>query len=331
MNRSPIFRLAPLPLLIALGAWATTTNVEAQTGAIPAAVSCSAGQSDELGLRCIEAALASEALLVGFGRMVASGGAFPVSPSTAGWRVDGVPRLTFDAGAGFAGVRHPGLRDRESAGRAPSERTFLRAARLTVAAGIFDGFTAAPTVGGVASVDGVVTLRAVSPAWDSEFSGTTWSVGAGGRLGLFRESFSLPGVTLTGIHHWMGSVRYARSEEDRGTVSLEPRLTSLRLEAGKDMLALGMTGGVAWDRMRSRTRFSAVAPDGESGSSGAFDLRESRTSFFLGANYTWLVSQLAGEVAWTPASGGSSELQGPGLFRPGNSHLTMSLGWRITY
>jgi len=306
-------------------------ELAAQTGTVGAATACALGGSDELGQRCIEGALAAEALLTGFGRLAAAGGALPASPSTVGWRVDGVPRMVFEAGGAFVSVRHPELQGAGVQGGIAERRSLLRSARLTATAGIFDGFFLAPTVGGVGSLDGVLTARLLAPPGGAGFDGSTSALGAGVRLGIFRESFSLPGITLTGTHHWIGTVRYGSLPDDRAAITLEPRVSSLRLEAGKDMMAFGATGGVGWDQARARARISATDAQGATGTSGSTRLEETRTHFFLGMNYTWLISQVSGELAWSPGGGGTPELAGVGPFRPGRPMLTGTIGWRVIY
>lgn len=301
-----------------------------QSGVHGLAAACAEGHGEAATLRCADAALAARAIQSGLGLLVAAGGAYPVSPSTAGHRLEGSPRIVVDAGAAFGSFRHPDL-SRLDGGGAPDRRTTVWAGRISAGVGIFEGFSAAPTVGGIGSLDAVATLRVMGLPSSREISGSAASLGAGVRVGLLRESFSLPGVTLTGMYHRLGTIRHGNVDDAGAQVTVGPRVTSLRLETGKDMLALGVTGGVGLDRISGDAEVEVRTEGGEVGSTSPVGLRETRRYLFAGVNYTWLVTQLAGEVAWSPGRELSQELRGTGPFQPGSSNLQGTLTFRILY
>ncbi len=289
---------------------------------------CAAGAGEELSSLCLQSALATHTLHGGLGLLVAAGGSHPVSPSTAGRRMEARPRIVVDGGLSLASVNHLDL-SRAEAGPRETRSTFV-AGRLTAAAGIFDGFSLAPTVGGVGSLDGVLTLRVVRLPGSDGFSGTAASVGAGVRLGVFRESFSLPGVTLTAIHHRPGTIRYGDLEETGRRMVLEPRVTSARLEVGKDMLAMGVIAGAGLDRMSGRARIGARTGTQE-GAAGPVSLTQTRRYLFAGLNYTWLVTQVSGELAWSPGRGVGEDVEVPAGIRTDAGGLQAALTFRVTY
>jgi hypothetical protein len=294
------------------------------------AASAGTAPSAEAVLRalCAQSALAAHSLHGGFGLLVAAGGAHPASPSTAGSRIEGSPRVVVDGGLNVASFHHADL---SRAGPDPREaRSTLVAGRLTGSVGIWDGFSLAPTVGGVGSLDAVGTLRLARTPSGEGFGGTVTSLGLGARLGIFRESFSLPGVTLTALHHRPGTVRYGSLEGTGRRVELDPRITSTRLEVGKDLLAMGVTGGVGWDRISGRGRVAVRSGEAEA-ASGDVDLRQSRRYLFAGVNYTWLVAQVSGELAWASGRSPTGEVDPvPGVDAEGGG-LQGSVTFRIRY
>jgi len=292
------------------------------------ALDCVGESGAALAELCAQSALAAHALQGGIGLLVAGGGAIPVSPSTAGHRMEGSPRIVVDGGLNVGRIPHADL-NRPGAEARETTTTALMG-RLTATAGVFEGFSLAPTVGGVGSLDGVVTLRFVRLPSGDGFSGTTASVGAGARVGLLRESFSLPGVTLTALHHRPGTIRYGDVEETGRRMVLEPRVTSTRLEVGKDMLAVGITGGVGLDRMSGRARIS-VASDGETSRSTPRSLSQTRRYLFAGVNYTWLVTQLSGEVTWSPGEDLDDPFWPREAVTVDPSNLQLALTFRVIY
>ncbi len=285
--------------------------------------------------RCGDAALTAQALQSGFGLLMTAGGPIPASPSTAGRRRADQPRIVLDGGMGWVSFRHPDLQGAPSDGRLRDRRAFTVSPRLTGAVGLFEGFSPVPGVGGILAVDAVGTLQYLRLPDSAGFDGGTTGWGAGVRIGAFRESFSLPGVTLSAMHHRMGRVLYGSLEGAGAQVSLRPRATSIRAIVGKDLLAVGLSGGLGWDRYggnaRIETRVPAPGGGTLAGSGGPEDLRQSRRYLFLGANFTWVVAQVAAEVVWAGGATPVPEAVGSGPYRPGGRQLQGTLTGRITY
>lgn len=325
-------RTVLLPALLLGGVLWMGAPLAAQAPA-PSAVAelqadCRGGAGEELSSLCVQSALAAHALHGGLGLLVGAGGAQPVSPSTAGLRMEGRPRVVLDAGVSWASVSHPDLSRPDPAPR--ETRSVFVAGRMTATVGIFDGFSLAPTVGGMGAVDGVVTLRFVRLSSGDGFGGSAASVGAGARLGIVRESFSLPGVTLTALHHRPGTIRYGDLDDTGRRMVLEPRITSIRLDVGKDMLAVGVNGGVGLDRMSGRARVAARTGS-EDGAAGPVSLTQTRKYLFAGLNYTWLVTQVSGEISWSPGRGVAGDVEIPAGLRPDAGGLQGALTFRVIY
>lgn len=313
-------------------------ELQAQSALTPAelsnagrlAASCSSDGSPALAAACAEAAVGAVALTEGISLLVGAGGALPVSPSTAGYRVDGVPRVVVDAGANLARIRHLDLG--APSGSLRETHSTLLAGRLTATVGLFDGFRPVATVGGVGAVDGVVSLRlARLPDGPGDHSRSAVAWGGGLRLGVVRESFSLPGITLTGVHHRLGTIRNGELPDGSSQLILNPHLTSLRLEVGKDLLAFGLTGGASLERMGGRVRIRAPGEAGERGEASRSDLGRTRPAFFAGANYTWLVTQVAGELRWAPGRSFTDHLLPLDSFPLDRGQLQATLTFRLIY
>lgn len=283
------------------------------------------------------------------GLLAASGGPIPASPSTAGQRLEGSPRWVLDAGVGVTRGNLPAGGGGETVSR-EHRRALLLAPRITVAAGLFDGFSPAPTVAGVGSLDLVGELRVLPIPGPDHLDGRALAWGVGARVGVIRESFSLPGVTLVAMHRRMGSITHQGTSVDvtlgtgervalRYDVEVAPRVTSLRAVAGKDLWAVGVSGGVQWDRIRGDVRIPltdlAGTPAGTlvPGTGERTGMPVDRTTWFVGVNRTWVVTQVTAEVGWSPKPSGPSDPMGAAAssLRSASSALSAALSFRITY
>ncbi len=308
-----------------------TGDALAQTGVEALYLGCGAGASSETRARCGDAALTLQALHGGLGLLASAGGVLPASPSTVGRRLAEQPRIVFDGGAVWASFRHPDLAAAPQDRGIPDRRALLVGGRLTTVVGIFEGFAPIPAAGGVLALDGVGTAQLLRLPRSDGFNGSVAGWGGGVRLGLVRESFSVPGVTLSAMHHRVGTVRFGEGADAPGArVRIDPRVTSLRAVVGKDLLAVGFAGGVGWDRYGGEGRIEVTAPSGDA-SAGPEGLRLTRRYLFAGVNFTWVVAQAAGELAWGRPASLFEEMEGTGPFRPGAAELQGAVTFRITY
>lgn len=292
----------PLVGLLLVGSWAGPARIAAQESVLELADECGSGDP-ELRSWCREVALALQAAQGGVGFLSAGGDELPGSASTVGWRLGSVPRVTVAGRLQLGRLHLPGLRE---GARTPTvDRTStVSAFHLNGAVGVYDGLSPMPTVGGILAVDllgsaGVVLLP------DSEgFDEAATSYGIGARVGVLRESFTLPGVTLSAVQRWTGRVRLGSLDDgDAGEADFDLSTTSIRATAGKDLLGVGLLAGVGWDRYASDVRIAARdarvagAPPllGEAAADG---FSTSRTVVYGGASLNFLVLQLSAEGGW---------------------------------
>lgn len=288
----------------------------------------------DLSLECADAGLALHAMVAGVGLLGSAGGPIPASPSTAGLRIGSTPRFIFDLGLTGASFSHPDLAASRNAGGIPEKRSTLTGGRAAVVAGLFNGFSPFPSIGGFLSVDAVAgasLLRLPDGSSGGSF------LGAGARVGLMRESFTLPGVTLSGMHYRGSDIRYGNLAESGSAVEFSPNTTSLRLTVGKDLLPVGISGGIGRDRYRGKGSISAFSPVGGPPPGGvevsteAVELAVDRSYLFLGATYTFIVFQIGGEVVWSRSASNAPEAVGSSPFRPGGREFQGALSFRLTY
>jgi hypothetical protein len=185
-------------------------------------------------------------------------------------------------------------------------------------------------VGGIFSVDLFATLGAlVLPEGPGFQEGSSqWGVGA--NLGLLRESFTSPGVSVSLARRGLGDVQLgSRASGDDVEITLDPSVTSLRAVVGKDLLALGVLAGVGWDRYTSDGVIAVSGSGGTARQAEADGFSSDRTLAFGGLSLSLLVLQLSAEaglakgfeaVSGRPASG----------YDPEDASLFLSIAGRLT-
>jgi hypothetical protein len=242
------------------------------------------------------------------GILAGPGSAFPSQGSTLGRRLGGSPRIGVAAGAAGISVLVPDLSD---AAGARERSPFVPAAEVTLALGVFDGLSVLPTVGGVFSVDLFGSGAFAFFPSDQGFDGTVSVLSIGARVGLLRESFTLPAVTVSVARRFSGAVQLGNVDSgDLGQVAVDPGITSLRGTVSKDLFAFGILAGIGWDDFGSATTLRAT------NGAGGFtlhtaDVETSRRTYFVGVSrQLGILSWLSGEVGWVegfePVAGGAS-------------------------
>jgi hypothetical protein len=137
----------------------------------------------------------------------------------------------------------------------------------------------------------------------------SWAVGA--RLGLLRESFTAPGVSVSAMYRGAGSVNYGSTDlSDREAyIRLTSyRVTSLRATVGKRVLGYGLTAGAAHDRysadVGAAVRDPVVLEPTRVLTLTESGLSATRTAFFGNAALTILILNLTAELGWQQGGAG---------------------------
>lgn len=277
--------------------------------------------------RCVELAVTARALQGASGVLAGLGSEVPGSAGTLGRRLGTSPRIAVSTRAAFASVALPDLQD---PGDEPSrEASFIvPAVHAGVALGVFDGFFLLPTVGGVLSLDLLGQTSVLFLPTGEGFDGraSSWSVGA--RIGILRESFTLPGVAVSVSRRDLAPMRFGDATgPGGGSVEVDPVVTSVRATVGKDLLSVGVVAGMGWDRYSG----SATLTGGGAGSSSVRDddFAHTRRLLFGGLSMNFLVLQLSGEVGWARGYGAVDAYRGA-PFDPTSGTAYGSLAFRLT-
>ena len=300
-------------------------------------VSC---ESIEPGLAslCLHAGLTVRAAHKAIALAASGGASVPGSASTLGWRMKGSPRIAFSLKGLVARAPFPTLgRDgRTPAGKAHSN---LPALHASVTVGLFDGFSPAPTVGGFGSVDLVFSGQWISTPTSVGLTGKELGWGFGARVGILRESFSLPGISLSLVRRDVGSVSlHGEASDEPFNAHSDLSVVSIRGIVGKDIGGLGFFAGAGWDRTDGRTNLSVHGTGGPGSmmSDGGLgfpnhNLQMDRRLIFAGGSMTFLAFQISLEGGI--AEGIDEELPTLGTtgFDPGQRSQFVAAGVRLTF
>ena len=275
----------------------STTPIESSAkGVTELAAQCADGRS-ALEVPCRELALAAMAMQQGAGLASALGSDIPGTPSTLGRRLGRVPRISFSLSALGVRTAMPRLIGPSTNELQQKESFWPLGLRAGVAAGVLDGFQLMPNMGGVLSLDLLANYSLVRLPGDAGFHGSSHGFGAGARLGLVRESFVLPGVSLSATRRWSGTVRAGSLEDGPAAVATDLTVSSLRATAGKNWFVIGVLAGVGWDRYEGDASISLnVAPPEPATADG--HIRSDRMLYFAAAWFNFFVSQLSVEAGW---------------------------------
>ena len=203
---------------------------------------------------CLEGALALEAARGGIGLAAAQSTPVPGSASTLGRRLGTSPRiaLSFRGGTKRVGMPDPRAGDAP----APKRAFWVPAGEGTLTLGMLDGFSILPTVGGLLSLD-LLASAGIARLGDGDgFGSSVQWFGYGARFGLLRESFTLPGVSLSLARRANLTEVEWGLPDDQARAVFKPVVTSVRASVGKDFLAFGILGGWGWERYSGSSTMS---------------------------------------------------------------------------
>jgi hypothetical protein len=304
-----------------------TPSLLAGQGVNTLAAACAAATPTEAG-SCADAALAGRALAGQMGLLAGLGSEVAGSASTLGRRLGTTPRVAVSLRGGGLQARLPDLTDRGS--NPPHELSvFVPTLHGSIALGLFDGFRLMPTVGGFLSLDVVGQTSLSYFPQDQGFEGRVGALSFGARIGILRESFTLPGISVSIAHRLLGEGRFGDATSgDPADVSVDPSVTSYRATVGKDLFAVGVMLGAGWDSY-SGDFTVRVRDEGGGIATSAASLDSGRALFFGAASLNFLVLQISGELGW--ARGFSSSAASLGrAFDPTRGSVFGSLSARLT-
>jgi hypothetical protein len=279
--------------------------------------------------KCTELAITARSLQGHVGLMAGLGSEVAGSASTLGHRLKTTPRVSGDVRVAFANVALPDLF--ETGSDLPRKTTFvIPTFQAGLAVGVFDGFSIVPTVGGVLSLDAFGSTSVLFLPSGEGFGGHESALTLGLRVGIFRESFTLPGVSVSVSHRTFGTVRLGSATGPWGGVELAPSVTSLRATVGKDLLSVGVLAGVGRDWYSGRATLQQREVTGNVITATDNSYGHSRSLFFGGLSMNFLILQISAEAGWAQGFSAVAGQQGSN-FDPAAGTLFGSLALRLTF
>lgn len=334
-----------------------------------AAVPCAEFSDPSISSTCYTVAQAVESAQPQLGIVLTGGNPTLGTASTGGIRLGLLPRVSATAKANLVFVRLPDILAESAGGAAQTlnDATGIPVPALSGAAsvGVFPGISLAPTVGGVGAVDllGSATWLPLGTFDVEGFSEDTpdFSYGVGARLGLLRESFTMPGISVSLMYHRLGTVSYGdvcdqpllggivqerngytvaagpcvNGEGDPGEFAVDLGNWSTRAAVSKRLLGLGLTAGVGYDRFSSDAGFGFRTRCPDAGTSNCYarfsdlEVDNGRWSGFVDGSFSLLVATFAAELGWMQGEDAIAGFPSASDFDPGSGTFFGSLGFRI--
>ena len=278
---------------------------------------------------CREMSLAIMAVQQGAGLASALGSDIPGTSSTHGRRLGLMPRVGVAVTASALRFGMPHVAASTPGGLAENENTTLLGLGGTAFAGVLDGFQLAPTVGGILSVDAIASYSLMRMPTGAGLSGSGSGFGAGARVGLVRESFTLPGISVSAARRWLADVQLGSTADGNpGQATTGITVSSLRATAGKNWFVIGIMGGVGWDRYEGDVELSVPRGAGDPGGVSG-NVASERVLYFLSGWFNFLLTRLSVEVGMAEGVGDPFGDR-TGAFDPHGATWFASTAFRIT-
>jgi hypothetical protein len=302
--------------------------------------------------QCAIVAQAVDAAQPQLGILMAGGNPTLGTASTGGVRLGLIPRVSLTGRINVVGARLPDIRE-EADGEADQFTLPAPAVGANLSVGLTQGFSVAPMIGGFGAIDllGSVSVLPLSLVGD-DFGDNAFSWGAGARVGLIRESFVMPGVSVSLMYRSLGDVSFGDvcegaeeldednrfdcdTDGDFGEIQFGLDNWSARAAVSKRLLGLGLTAGVGYDRFETSGDFAVRAPGPPVGDEQIYRFNDvavdnDRWSAFLDASFTLLIGSLVAEVGWMQGSDPVENFPSTSDFDPKEGTFFGSVGARIS-
>lgn len=234
------------------------------------------------------------------------GSPVPGTASTLGLRRPRSPRLGLSARIGMVPTTLPPLLDRS---RSESETALVTAVSVQTTVGLFHGYSPLATAGGVASLDLVGRLSyGRLPTGKGFDHPSVWGLAVGLRLGVLRESLTLPGVSVTATYGRSGMVSFGDPDGVATDGAIRGAVSGLHATAAvsRRVFGLRLGSGLSFDRYSSdvQVRYSPGSLQPQASARGDATLH--RWSAFGSVTWTRLIYHAILElgVQESPAPGG---------------------------
>ncbi len=320
---------------------------------------CAQFSNSDVASRCASVAQAVDAAQPQLGILMAGGNPTLGTASTGGVRLGILPRLSAGARVNVVFARLPDIREEESSSGGVSPDKFsvpAPAVGANVSLGVFPGISLAPMIGGFGAIDllGSATILPVSLANVDGLEKNPVAWGAGARVGLLRESFITPGVSVSVMYRKMGDIQFGDvcegvvtgqetdgpatcvGDGDFGEINFGLTNLSTRAAVSKRLLGFGLTAGVGYDRFDTDASFAFRAPATPGNPArtiyGFNDVQvdNDRWSAFLDGSFTLLVGSIVAEAGWMQGQEPISGFPAASDFDPTQGTFFGSVGVRLS-
>lgn len=265
--------------------------------------------------------------------LAASGGnPVPGTANTLGLRLGSTPRLSIAGRATVVGLTLPPIQHRDGGQVTLTIPTFA----ADGAVGVFQGFSPRPAVAGVGSVDILGSIGFV-PIFDragfQRRNPFSWAIGT--RIGVIRESFTLPAVSFSALYRRVGEVAFGDVdlEDTDAFFRLRSSNLSLRGAVSRRFFAIGVAGGLGYDRYSSDPTWGVRSEDANEpiATFSVDDFTNSRYTLFANLSYTTLIWHLVAEAGWQSGASHVPELSASELrMDPSDGRFFGSLAIRMS-
>jgi hypothetical protein len=263
-------------------------------------------ESESYEALCVAVADAMHILQPRLGIALSGGNPVPGTASTLGRRLGTMPRVSLAARVTAARLDLPPI---EAVGNSSDVDFGVTSLAADASVGVFQGFALLSTVAGVGSVDVLASVGMVPLPGSEGFDGSPFTWAAGARIGLLRESFTAPGVSVSAMYRSIADVEYGNvdvgllgGDGDAFFQLSDYNVTSLRGVIGKRLLGFGLAAGAGYDRYRSdvliRVRDPALTDQNRVRELRLDEWSRSRASLFGNASYTFLLVTFVAEAGW---------------------------------
>ena len=270
---------------------------------------------------CVDATLAARGLITDTGFLLSLGSA---APGSWGPLRRNTPR--FDVSFRVAGLRaHIPVVTHEPAVGQARGGFVLKTIQGNLVAGLFEGFQVKPTVGGLLSLDLLAQGHFLFFPKEVGLDSRMGAFSLGVRLGLVRETFTLPGIAVSVSRRFMSPMTLDWESVHYSTgLVINPSISSLRLTIGKSISSLGLMAGAGLDSHNSEVTLIVLPQDTDPTEVNA-PLIIRRPVLFSGVSLSLLILQLSTEIGW---AFGPSMLEkhalGPIDFKQGSGFLSLA-------
>lgn len=270
---------------------------------------CQAAQlPDDLAPPCRDVAAGIELLQPEVGIALVGGNPVLGTASPIGARFRLIPRMQFGARINFVFAELPDVSSYPDTPGQPvgTRGLVIPSPQLDLSIGLFKGLTLAETLGGLFAVELLGSIGAVILPAGAGFKSDATGYGLGARIGLLRESFTAPGISVTGLYNWTDRFQYGDVERgDLAQFGMDLKVASIRAGLSKSISSLALALTLGYDDYSSDVDFALASTSGAAipvvTEDEPLDFGSQRWSAFVDLAYVVLFVSIVAEAGWQEA------------------------------